>query len=93
MIQWSGDVGLDMYISWALPAADVKLQTIWTKFEEFCKPQSHVVHARFDLLTSFRPGNRSIDEWYTAVQAHIPLCEYPHKLPQFSPEISLGSLC
>ena len=66
-----------MYISWALPAADVKLQTIWTKFQEFCKPQSNVVCARFDLLTSFRQGNRSINEWYNAVQAHILLCEYP----------------
>ena len=45
MIQWLGDVGLDMYISWALPAANVTLETIWSKFEEFCKPQSNVVCA------------------------------------------------
>ena len=77
MIQWLGDVGLDMYISWALPATDVTLQTIWSKFKEFCKPQSNVVHAQFDLLTSFRQGNRSISEWYNAVQADISLCEYP----------------
>ena len=75
VIQWSGDVELDMYISWALPAADVKLQTIWKKFKEFCKPQSNAVNARFGLLTSFRQGNRSIDKWYNAVQAHIPLYE------------------
>ena len=43
MIQCSGDVGLDMYISWALPAADVKLQIIWTKFKDFCKPQMQYV--------------------------------------------------
>ena len=77
VIQWSGGVGLDMYIPWGLPAADVKLQTIWTKSEEFCKPQSNVVCTRFDLLTSFRQGNRGIDVWYNAVQAHIPLCENP----------------
>ena len=66
-----------MYISWALPAADVNLQTIWTKCEEFCKPHSNAVCARFDLLKSFRQGNRSSNEWYNAGQAHIPLCEYP----------------
>ena len=77
MIQWSGDVGLDMHISWALPAVGVKLQTIRTKLEEFCKPQSNVVCARFHPLTSFRQGNRSIDEWCNAVQACIQLCEYP----------------
>ena len=27
---WLGYVGLDMYISWALLAADVTLQTIWS---------------------------------------------------------------
>ena len=53
------------------------LQTIWSKFEDFCKPQSNAVHARFNLLTTFRQGNRSIDEWYNAVLAHILLCEYP----------------
>ena len=74
VIQWSGDVGLDMYISWALPAADVNLQTIWTKFEEFCKPQSNAVCARFDMLT--RQQNYW-HKWYNAVQAHIPLWEYP----------------
>ena len=29
------------------------------------------------MLTAFRQGNRSIDEWYNTVLAHIPLCEYP----------------
>ena len=77
VIQWSGDGRLDVYTLWDLPVADVKLQTIWTKFKEFCKPQSNAVHMRFDQLTSLWQGNRSIDEWNNAVQAHIPLCEYP----------------
>ena len=45
VIQWSGDVGLDMYISWAFPTADVTLQAIWSRFEDFCKPQSNAVCA------------------------------------------------
>ena len=53
VIQWSGDAGFDMYISWALPAADVTLQTIWSRFEDFCKPQSNAVCTQFDLLTIF----------------------------------------
>ena len=77
VIQWLGHIGLDMYISQALPAVHVTLQTIWSKFKEFCKPQSNVELAQFDLLTSFREGNRIITEWYNTLQAHIPLCEYP----------------
>ena len=77
VVQWSGDAGLDMYISWNLPKGEIILQTIWSKFEDFCKPQSNAVCARFDLLTTFQQGNRSIDKWYNTVLAHIPLCEYP----------------
>ena len=79
VIQWSGDAGLDMYISWNLHQEEITLQTIWSKFEDFCKPQSNTVCARFDLLTTFWQGNRSIDEWYNAVLAHIPSCEYPEE--------------
>ena len=66
-----------MYILWNLPKEEITLQTIWSKFEDFCKPQSNAVFARFDLLTTFQQGIRSIDKWYNAVLAHIPLCEYP----------------
>ena len=79
VIQWSGDAGLDMYISWVLPTEEITLQTIWSRFEDFCKPQSNAVHARLDLLMTFQQGNRSIDKCYNVVQAHIPLCEYPPK--------------
>ena len=45
VIQWSGEAGLDMYISWAFPTEEVTLQTIWSSFEDFCKLQSNAVHA------------------------------------------------
>ena len=54
VIAWSGDIGIDQYVSWCLPPEDLFLEVIWTKFEEFCKPQTNEVRARFDLLTSFR---------------------------------------
>ena len=53
------------------------LDTILGRFEEFCKPQSNKMNARFDLLTSFRQGSRGVDEWYNAVQAHVNLAKYP----------------
>ena len=69
VIAWSGDFGMDQYVSWGLPTDQLTLEIIWGRFEEFCKPQSNEVHARFDLLTSFRQGNKSVDEWYNVVQA------------------------
>ena len=54
LISWSGDDGMDLVVSWGLNDKDITLETLWTKFEEFCKPQANEVRARFDLLTSFR---------------------------------------
>ena len=56
---------------------DLTLETLWNKFEEFCKPQSNEVRARFDLPTTFRQGNKSVDEWFDAVQTQINVCNYP----------------
>ena len=53
------------------------LDTIWGRFEEFCRPQSNEVRARFDLLTSFWQGNKSADEWQHAVQTQVALAKYP----------------
>ena len=77
IIAWSGDFGMDLYVSWSLPKEELTLDTIWDRFEEFSKPQSSEVKACFDLLTSHCQGNRNVDEWYNAVQAKINLAKYP----------------
>ena len=79
VVACSGDFGIDQYISQCLPPEDLCLEVIWNKFEEFCKPQTNEVRARFDLLTSFRQGDMSLDEWYNAVQAKIKLAKYPQE--------------
>ena len=38
IIAWSGDFGMDQYVSWCLTKEELQLDTIWTQFEEFCKP-------------------------------------------------------
>ena len=68
---------MDQYVSWGLTKDELKLETIWFWFEEFCKPQSNKVQARFDLVTSFQQGSKSVDEWYNCVQAQINLAKYP----------------
>ena len=77
IIAWSGDFGMDLYVSWNIPKNELTLDAIWDKFEEFSKPQMNEVRAHFDLLTSFCQGTRNIDEWYNAVQAQVNLAKYP----------------
>ena len=79
LISQSGDDGMDLVVSWGLTNNELILETLWTKFEDFCKLQSNEVRARFDLLTSFRQGDKSVDEWFNAVQKQINLCKYPSK--------------
>ena len=72
VVAWSGDFGLDQYISWNLSSEELTLEVLRERFEEFCKPQSNEVRARFHLLTSFRQGNRSVDELYNVALAMYP---------------------
>ena len=77
VIAWSGDFGMDQYVSWNLSTEELTLDTIWEQFEEFCKHQSNEMRAWFDLLTSFQQGNRLVDEWYNAFQTQVALAKYP----------------
>ena len=77
VIAWSGVCGMDQYVSWNLPSNELTLDAIWRKYEEYCKPQSNKIWARFDLLTSFHQGNCSVDKWYNAIQAQVNLARYP----------------
>ena len=76
VVAWSGDFGIDQYISWDLSPEENLLGSNLEKFEESCKLQTKEIRARFDLLTSFRQGEHSVDEWYNAVQLQINLARY-----------------
>ena len=79
-ITWSGDFRMDQYVSWGLSKEEMNLDTIWERFENFCKLQPHKVRARFNLLTSFCQGDTSVDKWYNVVQVQINLTKYPPKI-------------
>ena len=76
-LQESGDFLMDQYVSLGLSAEDLNHDTIWGQCKEFCKPQTNEVCANFYLLTSFRQGSRSVDEWYNAEQAQVNLVKSP----------------
>ena len=68
---------MDLYVSWSIPKEELTLDAIWTKFEEFSKPQTNKVRAHFDLLTSFHQGNKNVNKWYNAIQPQVNLAKYP----------------
>ena len=77
VITWSGDFGIDQYVSLVLSPRRYMLGDHLEQIEELCKPQTNEVRARFDLLTSFRQGDHSVEKWYNVVQAQINLVKYP----------------
>ena len=90
VVVWSGDFGIDQYVSWCLPHDELCLEMVWKKIEEFCKPQTIGVRGRFDLLTNFRQGDMSVDEWYNAVQAQSNLAKYPAETTKYYTEKYFG---
>ena len=77
VLAWSDDFGLDQYVSWNIPSEELTLEVIWKKFEEFCKPQAHELRAKFDLLTSFRQGDLSINQWVQCSPNTSSSCKLP----------------
>ena len=43
VIAWSGDCRMDQYVSWNLCSDKLTLETIWGKYEDYCKPQLNEV--------------------------------------------------
>ena len=82
VLAWSNEFGLDQYVSWNTPSEELTLEIIWKKFEEFCKSQANELRARFDLLTSFKQGDLSMDQWYNVVQTQVALANYPQETTQ-----------
>ena len=82
IVAWSGDFCLDQYISLNLSSKDLTLEVIWKKFEEFCKLQTNELRAIFDLLTSLRQADMSVDKWYNAGQTQVAQAMYPQETAQ-----------
>ena len=70
---------MDQYVSWGLPTDQLTLDTIWRRFQEFCKPQSNEGVQDLTFSQASRQESHSVDEWYNAVQAQVNLVKYPPK--------------
>ena len=82
LFMWSGNFGMDQYVSWGLSKDNTNLDTIWERLEGICKLQSNEVHAPFYLLTSFHKGNQSVNKLYNAVQVQVNLLKYLPETPK-----------
>ena len=66
---WSGDFGMDQYVSWNLSNEELVLDTIWKKIEEFCKLQWYEVGVRFDWLQA---SGKETSQLMNGTMQHTP---------------------
>ena len=56
VVAWSGDFGMDQYVSWCLSADELNLDTIWSKYEDFFKPPSEWNESKIWPAYKLLPG-------------------------------------
>ena len=76
LLRWSGQFGLQKFQSWGKDRKDLTLDFMWSEFEGYCKPASNILRARYDLLKKLSQNNRPADDWFTALQNQLQLCNY-----------------
>ena len=72
LLLWIGDKGLEIYnaASWDNAAHKDQLKPVFTKLEEYTKPQSNQILARFQLR-SLKQGNMTLEEFVTKARLLI----------------------
>ena len=49
VIQWAGELGTRQFKVWNIKTEDLRIKTVWERFEEFAAPTKNFMRARFDL--------------------------------------------
>ena len=84
VLRWAGTSGLSIYNSWQIEnTPEDNLQTIWTKFEDYCKPQANSMRSRHELWHHTKQNQMSVEEYYAIILNKSKVC-FPQ--PTFSEE-------
>ena len=80
VLLWTGDYGLDLFITWNLSSKQQnKLDEDWKRFEEHVKPQSNHIHKHF-YLRKLRQNGRLLDDFLTDAKLLIQISGYLSEL-------------
>ena len=61
---------------WSLTETENKLETYWTKFEEYVAPKSNFRLARYKLRTLQQEKGESVDSFIKKVRVLVKECQY-----------------
>lgn len=80
LMLWVGEKGRNLFSTWTLTDEQKKQkQTYFTKFEEFCKPKSNQIYARFRLKSRTQADTESFDQFVTELRLLAKDCGYGNR--------------
>lgn len=77
LLIWSGDDGIELVSTWTLTATDKKkLDTYWTRFENYLSPKSNFRLARYKLRTLKQEPDESVDSFVKRIRILVEECRF-----------------
>ena len=77
LLIWSGDDGIELVSTWALTATEKKkLDTYWTRFENYLSPKSNFRLARYKLRTLKQEPGETVDSFVKKIRILVEECHF-----------------
>lgn len=75
LLIWSGDDGIELVSTWALSATEKKkLDTYWTRFENYLSPKSNFRLSRYKLRTLKQEPGETVDSFVKKIRIPVEEC-------------------
>lgn len=77
LLIWSGDDGIELVSTWALSATEKKkLDTYWTRFENYLSPKSNFRLSRYKLRTLKQEPGESVNSFVKKIRILVEECRF-----------------
>lgn len=77
LMLWVGEKGRNIYSTWNLQGDDKKtLKLYFDRFEQYCKPKSNVIYARYKFKCRTEDEEETFEQFYTDLKVLFNDCGY-----------------
>lgn len=77
LMLWVGEKGRNIYSTWNLQGDDKKtLKVYFDRFEQYCKPKSNVIYARYKFKCRTQDEEETFEQFYTDLKVLFNDCGY-----------------
>lgn len=81
LMLWVGEKGRSIYSTWEITdEGRKKLKTYFDAFEQYCKPRSNAIYARYRLRQRVQSQTEPFEQFVTDLKVKIKDCGYPEAI-------------